>query len=103
MEPSNSKSKRTSITVKDKLKIITRIENGEKQSTVSQAYGLSKTTVNTIWKNRDNLKRQFQSADFSSESKRFRSSDYKDVDAALLKWFKRGQGMSLCIRDCKSA
>ena len=89
MEPSNSKSKRTSIAVKDKLKIIARIENGEKQITVGQAYGLSKTTVNTIWKNRDNLKRQFQSADFSSESKRFRSSDYKDVDAALLKWFKQ--------------
>ena len=59
MEPSNSKLKRISIVVKDKLKIITRIENGGKQRTVSQAYGLSKRTMNTgIWKKCDNLPTQ---------------------------------------------
>jgi hypothetical protein len=45
--------------------------------------------VNTIWKNRDTLKRQFESSEYSNDSKHFKSANHKDVDTDLLQWFKQ--------------
>ena len=77
-------SKKKAISIKEKLEIIDSIDKGEKQSSVSQHLGLTKSTVNTIWKNKDTLKRQFESSDFNQDCKRFCPANYKNVDAALL-------------------
>ncbi|GBM33448.1 hypothetical protein AVEN_55776-1 [Araneus ventricosus] len=44
--------KRTAFSIEDKVKIIQRIKNGERQSDVCREFSLSKFTVWTIWKNR---------------------------------------------------
>ena len=90
-------TKKKAISIKEKLAIIERIGEGEKQSSVCQQLGLAKTTVNTIWKNREALKRQFESSDFNEDCKRFRSANYKDLDAALLAWFKQARSSDIAI------
>ena len=62
-----------------------------------QRLGLAKTTVNTIWRNREALKRNLESSDFSSSSKRFRFSDHKALDVALLTWFKQARSNNLPV------
>ena len=43
------------------------------------------------------MKRNLESSDFSSSSKRFRSSDHKALDAALLTWFKQARSNNLPV------
>ena len=53
--------------------------------------------MNTICKGRDRLKQSIESAEFGSNSKRFRSSHHKDVDLALLTWFKQARSVNIPI------
>lgn len=90
-------AKRTGISMKEKLDLIDSIERGEKQASASQRLGLPKTTVNTIWKNRGALKRRCESSDVNQRSKRFRPGHFKDVDEALLMWFKQARIQNVAI------
>ena len=89
--------KKNSISLKDKLQIISRIEKGEKQTEVCQTLGLPKTTVNMIWKKRDTFKRQFESSEVCGDVKRSMTSNHKDVDTALLEWFKQARHNNIPI------
>ena len=93
-------SKKKATSVKEKLKIIDSIDKGGKQSSVSQCLRLTKSTVNIIWKNKDTLKRQFESSDFNQGFKCFRPANYKDVDAALLVWFKQARNDNNVVVSC---
>ena len=88
---------RLQLTSRQKIDIISSIENGEKQASVCKRRNLAKTTVSSIWKNREILKRNFSSSEFSLDCKRFRPSNQKDVDAALLEWFKQARSLNIPI------
>lgn len=90
-------TKKKAISIKEKLGIVDSIGKGEKQASISQRLGLAKTTVNTIWKNRETLKRQFESSDFSEECKRFRPAKHKHLDSALLTWFKQARSNDIAM------
>jgi len=77
-------SSRKSISLREKFEIVSRIEKGEKQSSISTSLGLTKSTVNTIWKKKDAVREQFESSELCKNAKRFRVAEHADVDAALL-------------------
>ena len=83
------------ISIKEKLVIIDSIDKGEKQSSINQRLELAKSIVSTIWRNKDTLKRQFELFDFNQDCKRFCPANYKDVNAALLAWFKQTRNDSI--------
>lgn len=86
---------RKTLTLSQKLEILRDLENGASNSAICKSYNLSKSTVSTILKNKDNIR----SARCSniSKLKRIRKSQRPDVDQALLKWFsiQRSQNMPL--------
>ena len=88
---------RKSISFGQKLDIITDIEQGETQASVCRRLDLSKTTVSTIWRSKETLKRKFESSEVSSNTKRFRSCTHKDVDTALLVWFKQARSNNIPV------
>ena len=88
---------KTSLTVQNKVDIITCIEKGEQQTSVCERLNIPKTTINSIWKNRESLKRSFESSEFNTNCKRFRTSNYTDIDAALLEWFKQARNFDIPI------
>ena len=90
---------RISLNTKQKLDIVTRIDNGEKQASVCKRFNLSKTTVSTIWKNRESIKRNFGSSEFNIDCKRFRPAVQRDVDMVLLEWFKQARGINIPINS----
>ena len=90
-------NKKKSISLKEKQQIIESIEKGEKQASVGQRLGLTKSTVNTIWKNKETLKRQFETSHYNSDSKRFRTANHKDIDEALLLWFKQARSENITV------
>ncbi|KAH8025328.1 hypothetical protein HPB51_006952 [Rhipicephalus microplus] len=62
---------------------------------VAAKYGVSDTTVSTIYKNKDKLRQQLQQDLSSLSRKRIRTSKYEDVDAALFRWFREVRAQSI--------
>lgn len=81
----NLVQKRKSFALKDKCQIIYDLQSGKKQKDVCRERNLSKSTVGTIWKNRNELLKAFES--INGTVKKMRKCQYDDVDQALLKWF----------------
>eukprot|EP00731_Ephydatia_muelleri_P031162 Em0022g676a len=89
--------KKRAIVASVKHEIIAKIERGERQSSICRELSLSKTTVNNIWRNRKKLKQSLESAGFSIDCKRLRTSNHSDVDAALLVWFKQARSTNIPV------
>ena len=89
--------KKRAIVASVKHEIIAKIERGERQSSICRELSLSKTTVNSIWRNRKKLKQSLESAGFSIDCKRLRTSNHSDVDAALLVWFKQARSTNIPV------
>lgn len=90
------KRKRVALTLDQKISIINDIESGKKQTAVAATFGIAKTTVNTIWLDRDNIKRAYEESPAGSR-KRMRTAAYEDVEAALLKWFQLARSQNIPI------
>lgn len=88
-------TKRSAITLADKLKIINRIASGEKQSAISIELKLPKSTVNTIWVNREALRAQGTS--HNPLFKKIRAGEFESVDSALLEWFNLQRSRNIPI------
>ena len=79
----NPKKRRLTFTLEDKFNIIR--ENGKTQSVVCREFNLSKSTVATIWKNKEKLVAAYENQ--NGNVKNDRKSFHDDVDQALFKWF----------------
>ena len=63
---------------------------------VALSLNIAKTTVNTIWSDRDKIKRAFDEASVISR-KRLRAAEFDDVENALLKWFNVARSQNVPI------
>lgn len=82
-------NKRKAISLHKKIEIINKIERGAANAAICREYKLSKSTVSTIWANREKYVQTVN----SPSTKKLRKSSKLDVDKSLLKWFsiKRSQ------------
>ncbi|CAK1581849.1 unnamed protein product [Parnassius mnemosyne] len=81
-----SQKQRKVFSIEEKSHVIWRLQNGESNSEISKEYGVSHSTISTIWKNRDKIKALFE--ENSLKIKRSRTSEHKVMEEALLTWFK---------------
>ncbi|XP_031340904.1 tigger transposable element-derived protein 4-like [Photinus pyralis] len=89
------KQKRQSFTLQVKCDIIRELIGGKKQVDVCREKSLSKSTVATIWKNRDELLKAFES--INVKVKKMRKSVHDEVDRALLIWFSQQRRNNVTI------
>eukprot|EP00102_Acyrthosiphon_pisum_P015339 XP_008185849.1 PREDICTED: tigger transposable element-derived protein 4-like [Acyrthosiphon pisum] len=82
-------------TLDEKIGIIVRLENGEKNSVITKEFGTCSSKTSTIWKNRDKLKNMFQTT--SLNAKRLRTAHHKDLEEAALVWFKQQRSLNVPI------
>lgn len=87
--------RRKSITVKEKVEIIKSIQSGIGKAEIARQKNLAKTTVSTIWSNREKIKKANDSK--SHKIKKIRNPVRHDVDQALLRWFevRRSENVSI--------
>lgn len=90
-----SNGKRKVLSVEEKFKVITAIENGKKKAGVCREFGLVNSTVQTIWSNREKILSAFEEC--SLQCKRLRKPEWPDIDEALLKWFKQQRSANVPI------
>lgn len=78
--------KRKSMSIEEKGVIIARMENGETNANLSSEFGVSHSTISSIWKNREKITDAFNSN--ALRVKKLRSTQHDDLDKSLLEWFK---------------
>ena len=76
-------SKRKSLCIDEKVLLIRAIEAGEKISDVGRRFGFSRSTVSTIWKNKEKI---LQAEESGKSSKKLKKPKYEDLDQAVLSW-----------------
>lgn len=81
--------KRRSISVKEKLDILSMIDNGHKLSAVAREFGISSSTASTIVKERHKIKMLSNHYNIDPDRKRMRLGIYRDVDEAVHVWFRQ--------------
>ena len=62
------------------------LNKGEKISDVARCRGLSRSSVNTIWQNREKI---LQAQEEGTSSKKLRKPKFEELDQAMLSWFHR--------------
>lgn len=78
--------KRTTLTFAAKLEAIQRVENGEKKSSVAEAFGIPRSTLSTLLKNKGDIKAKAEKSQHSG-AWRVRKAAFEDVEKSLHKWF----------------
>lgn len=94
------KRKRNVLNVNQKLEILQKINNGESAKKLANDYKIGVQTVRDIKKNEEKIitfTRDCDDESALSKRKSMKSSTYKDLDSALLKWFtqKRAEGIPI--------
>ena len=97
-EHATNKRKRIVITLKQKLTLIERFENGESTLRLAEEYGIGAQTVRDVIRQKNKLEaftRDCDSTTGSSRRKSMKNSLYEDLESALLTWFnqKRAEGI----------
>ena len=85
---SSVKHARKSLALKEKLQIVDDLERKKKtQASICRELGLPKSTVATIWSDRDKIKAAAESGSSSWNRKKLRPAKYEDIDEAVYRWF----------------
>ncbi|KAL1768155.1 tigger transposable element-derived protein 2 [Sigmodon hispidus] len=86
------KRKRVVLTIKDKLDIIKKLEEGNSFKRLSVVYGIGESTVRDIKKNKDRIINYANSSDPTcgvSKRKSMKSSTYEELDRVMIEWFNQ--------------
>ncbi|XP_004703486.1 tigger transposable element-derived protein 2 [Echinops telfairi] len=86
------KRKRVVLTIKDKLDIIKKLEEGTSFKKLSVVYGIGESTVRDIKKNKDRIINYANSSDPTSgvsKRKSMKSSTYEELDRVMIEWFNQ--------------
>lgn len=89
------KNKRKSFTLKCKYDIVKRLQRGAKQSEICSEMGLSKSTIGTIWKKKQEILDNFEQ--MNSNVKKVKKPTNFEVDQGLLKWFSQQRSNNVTI------
>lgn len=81
-----SKRKRKQIDIEEKSRIISKLKSGISNKDLAKEYGVSHSTISTIWKEREKIETLFD-CNFL-KMKRARTTKHTKIEEALLKWFK---------------
>ena len=96
-----SKRKHSIMSLKKKLDIIAKVRQGKSQKAVSVRFGVAKSTLGDIWKNKDKIKTHVTARANATFAKRrciVRDAHFQKLDEACYLWFqqKRAKGVWHC-------
>ncbi|XP_040073753.1 tigger transposable element-derived protein 6-like [Ixodes scapularis] len=89
--------KRKAIDMGTKSAILQELSAGAKNGELCKKYGLSKSTISTIAKEKEKIMAAMSMNGDCSARKRLRHAAYKDVEDALFKWFLDARTMNVPI------
>lgn len=97
MKMSGVKRKLNTLSLSDKLRLISEIDKGgKKKKVIAAEFGIPANTLSTILKNRGEILKKAEDG-ACNERKRFKTCTYEDIDAAVLEWMKMVRDKNLAI------
>ena len=91
-----SKGYHQSIPLSKKLEIIKAVDSKKKsKSLIVQEFGVAKSTIYTIMKNKEKTLEAVESSSYLPERKRLRTAAHTDIEKALLLWFKQARSLNV--------
>lgn len=94
---SSSTTKRKQISLQEKLHIISLIDKGEKQTDIAERLGMSKQTVNSIIKKKNDILAKQVTGDLQPKRFRLRDASFPVVEDALLVWLRDARSRNIPV------
>ncbi|XP_071411247.1 tigger transposable element-derived protein 4 [Pithys albifrons albifrons] len=95
--PEHSVRRKKSISIEEKLDIISAVESGEKKADIAAKYGIKKNSLSSIMKNKEKVLEAFETLRFDPKRKRLRTAFHADLEAALVRWYRVAQGLRVPV------
>lgn len=90
-----SRRKQLTLDVKTKIRLIEEVQrSGKSRAHIAETYGVSKSTVSTIMKNKDKFLKAMATGFVGSRVKRMRVAQHANLENALINWLVRVRGDS---------
>ncbi|NXW64607.1 TIGD4 protein, partial [Eurystomus gularis] len=89
--------RKKSISIEEKIDIISAVESGKKKADVAAKYGIKKNSLSSIMKNKEKVLEAFESLRFDPKRKRLRTAFYTDLEEALVKWYRIAQCLNVPV------
>ena len=94
--PSKTHKKRKLQTLETKYQAIKDVEDGKKKAEFARQLDITSNTLSTWLKNKETIKRSFESQQLGLEMKRM-NSQFQDVEVALFAWFRQAHSRDINI------
>ncbi|XP_075786173.1 tigger transposable element-derived protein 4 [Pelodiscus sinensis] len=95
--PSSVIRKKKSLSIEEKIDIISAVESGKKKADIAAKYGIKKNSLFSIMKNKDKVLEASEFFRFDPKRKRLRTAFYADLEEALIKWYRIAQCMNVPV------
>ncbi|NXX12392.1 TIGD4 protein, partial [Podargus strigoides] len=89
--------RKKSISIEEKIDIISAVESGKKKADIAAKYGIKKNSLSSIMKNKEKVLEAFESLQFDPKRKRLRTAFYTDLEEALIKWYRIAQCLNVPV------
>ncbi|NXH73132.1 TIGD4 protein, partial [Hydrobates tethys] len=89
--------RKKSISIEEKIDIISAVESGKKKADIAAKYGIKKNSLSSIMKNKEKVLEAFESLRFDPKRKRLRTAFYADLEEALMKWYRIAQCLNVPV------
>ncbi|NXK16103.1 TIGD4 protein, partial [Arenaria interpres] len=89
--------RKKSISIEEKIDIISAVESGKKKADIAAKYGIKKNSLSSIMKNKEKVLEAFESLRFDPKRKRLRTAFYTDLEEALVKWYRMAQCLNVPV------
>ncbi|NXP16858.1 TIGD4 protein, partial [Scytalopus superciliaris] len=85
--------RKKSISIEEKIDIISAVESGKKKADVAAEHGIKKNSLCSIMKNKEKVLEAFETLRFDPRRKRLRTALRADLEQALAQWCRIAQGL----------
>ncbi|NXT85773.1 TIGD4 protein, partial [Zapornia atra] len=89
--------RKKSISIEEKIDIISAVESGKKKADIAAKYGIKKNSLSSIMKNKEKVLEAFESLRFDPKRKRLRTAFHTDLEEALMKWYRIAQCLNVPV------
>ncbi|TRZ16442.1 hypothetical protein HGM15179_010665 [Zosterops borbonicus] len=95
--PEHTARRKKSISIEEKIDIISAVESGKKKADVAAKYGIKRNSLSSIMKNKEKVLEAFETLRFDPKRKRLRTALHADLEEALMKWCRVAQCLNVPV------
>lgn len=101
VKQNQNNTKRTVLTIQDKLKLLEKLENGATTSSVCKEYGIARQTVSDLKKKKGEIikfSKKFNIGDGRKCLKRMKTPTHEKLDKAIFTWYVQQQSLGIDLK-----